>query len=78
MPKVIIQEAPFPYKNNLFLFLDDDNVACYADDTTPYSMKENTLKVLKEIEDKSACVFNWFPVNCFKANPTKSFLLTLN
>ena len=46
------------YISDLFLFLDDDNVASYADDTTPYAMKENTLQVLKEIEDKSACVFN--------------------
>ena len=33
----------------------------------------------KKIEDKSACVFNWFSVNYFKANPKKShFLLTSN
>ena len=67
------------YISDLFLFLDDDNVASYADDTTPYAMKENTLQVLKEMEDKSACVFNWFAANYFKANPKKShFLLTSN
>ena len=61
------------------MFLDDDNVASYADDTTPYAMKENTVQVLKEIDDKSACVFNWFSANYFKANPKKSyFLLTSN
>ena len=42
-------------------------------------MKENTLQVLKESEDKSACVFNWFSANYFTANPKKShFLLTSN
>ena len=42
-------------------------------------MKENTLQVLKEIEDKVGCVFNWFSANYFKINPEKShFLLTLN
>ena len=42
-------------------------------------MKENTLQVLTEIEDKSACVFNRFSPNYFKANPKKShFLLTTN
>ena len=42
-------------------------------------MKENTLQVLKEIEDKAGCVFSWFPANYFKANPNKShFLLTSN
>ena len=67
------------YISDLFLFLDDDNVASYADDTTPYAIKENVLQVLKEIEDKSACVFNWFSANYFKANRKKShFLLTSN
>ena len=34
---------------------------------------------MKEIEDKPACVFNWFAANYFKANPKKShFLLTSN
>ena len=67
------------YISDLFLFLDDDNVASYADDTTPYTMKENTLQVLKKIEDKAGCVFNWFSANYFKANPKKShFLLTSN
>ena len=42
-------------------------------------MKENTLQALKEIEDKSACVFNWSSANYFKVNPKKShFLLTSN
>ena len=42
-------------------------------------MKENNLQVLKEIEDKAACVFNWFSANYFKASPKKShFLLTSN
>ena len=67
------------YISDLFLFLDDDKVASYVHDTTPYAMKENTLQVSKETEDKSACVFNWFSANYFKANPKKSdFLLTSN
>ena len=42
-------------------------------------MKDNTLQVLKEIEDKVGYVFNWFSTNYFKANPKKShFLLTSN
>ena len=67
------------YIYDLFQFLDDDNVASYTDDTTPYAMKKNTLQVLKEIEDKPGCVFNWFSANYFKANTKKShFLLTSN
>ena len=40
------------YISDLFLSLDDDNVASYTDDTAPYAMKENSLQVLKQIEDK--------------------------
>ena len=46
-----------------------------VDDTTLYPMKENTLQVLKEIEEKAACVFNWLSANYFEANPKKSHLL---
>ena len=67
------------YISDLFLFLDDDNAASYADDTTPYATKENILQVLNEIKDKAGCVFDWFSANYFKANPKKShFLLTSN
>ena len=38
-------------------------------------MKENTLQVLKEIEDKAACVLYWFSANHLKANPKKSHFL---
>ena len=42
-------------------------------------MKESTLQVLKEIEEKASCVFDWFSADYFKANPKKShFLLTSN
>ena len=59
------------YISDLFLFLGDDNVASYSDDTTPCAMRENTLQVLKEIEDNEGCVFNWFSANCFKTNLKK-------
>ena len=62
---------------DLFLFLDDDKTGSYADDTTPYAMKGNTLQLLKEIENNASSVFNWFSAIYFKANPRKShFLLT--
>ena len=65
--------------SDLFLFPDDNDVASYADDTTSYAMKENSLQVLNEIKDKASCAFNWFSANYFKANPKKShFLLTSN
>ena len=42
-------------------------------------MKENSLQVLNEIEDRAGCVFNWFLANHFKVNPMKSHIfLTSN
>ena len=42
-------------------------------------MKENSLQVFDEIQDKAGFVFNWFSGNYFKANPKKPhFLLTSN
>ena len=38
-------------------------------------MKENTLRVLKEIKNKASCIFYWFPANYFKENPKKSHVL---
>ena len=67
------------YTSDLFMFLHEDNEASYADDTTTHAMKENTLQVSKEAEDKAAYVFSWFPANYFKAKPKKPhFLLTSN
>ena len=61
------------------MFLDNYNLASYADEKTPYPIKENILRVIKEIEDKMARVFSWFSANYFKANQKKShFLLTSN
>ena len=77
--KINSSYSSFSFLLYIYIFLDDNNVASYADDTTPYAMKENALQVLKEIEDKAGCVFNWFSANYFKANPKKShFLLTSN
>ena len=33
-------------------------------------MKEDTLRVLNEIEDKAGYVFNWFSANYFKRKST--------
>ena len=58
-----------------FLFVEEDNVTSYADDTTPYSNGKNVVTVLENIETKGKEVFNWFSMNYLKANPGKSQLL---
>ena len=44
----------------VFLFLEHNNVANYAEDIRPYAMKEGTLQVLKKVEEKVACIFSYF------------------
>ena len=63
------------YICDLFFSVEEDNVTSYADDTTPYSNGKNVLTVLEYIETKGKEVFNWFSINCVKANPDKSQLL---
>ena len=58
---------------SLSLFLDDDNVANYADSTTPYAMEENTLQVLTEIEDKAGCVLIGFQLIILKQTQRNLF-----
>ena len=66
------------YMSDLFMFLDNDNLASYGDDKTSHAMKEIILQLIKENEDKAACVFSWFLANHFKANSKKiSFSLSI-
>ena len=47
----ILGPLPFNiYISDRFLFHNDDNVASYADDTTPHAMKENFLQVLRKLK----------------------------
>ena len=39
------------YLNDIFFFLDKNNVANYADDTTPYAFGKCLECVLKNLED---------------------------
>ena len=64
---------------DLFLFTYNVDIANYADDTTPYSCNLNTELVIKELENVSINMLNWFKCNKMKANPDKyHFLCTDN
>ena len=51
---------------------EENNIANYADDTTPYSCGTDIPTVISELQAK---VFNWFSDNHMKANPGKCHLL---
>ena len=60
---------------DLFHECKENDIANYADDTTPYSCGTDIPTVTSELEDISTKVFNRFGNNHMKANPGKCYLL---
>ena len=57
---------------DLFYFLEDLDIACYADDTIIYTVKENKEFVINALEASPLPLFTWFNNNFMKANSDKS------
>ena len=60
---------------DLFYECEENDIANYADDTTPYSCGTDIPTVISELQDISTKVFNWFGNNHMKASPGKCQLL---
>ena len=58
-----------------FLFLEDTNIASYADDTTPYICNNNLDLVIAKLEEDSLLLIKWINNNHMKANPDKFHIL---
>ena len=63
------------YLCDLFLLVDNIDIASYADDTTPYNSSDNIQSVINSLETASEKLFNWFKSNSMKANAEKCHLL---
>ena len=63
------------YLSDLFLFLEDTNIASYADDTTPYICNNNLDLVIAKLEEDSSLLIKWMNNNHMKANPDKFYIL---
>ena len=59
---------------DLFYFLEDLDIASYADDTTILTVKEKE-SVINTLEASSLPLFTWFNNNFVKANSDKSRIL---
>ena len=59
----------------MFYFLEDYEIANYADDTTPYSAQRNYQFVIEELEKSSEILFKWLGNDFMKVNTDKSHLL---
>ena len=60
---------------DMFYFVEDFEIANYADDSTPFSTKINHELVVEELEVSSSVLFTWLRNNYMKANTDKSHLL---
>ena len=60
---------------DLFQFLEDSDIASYADDTTIYTVNEKIESVISALETSSSLLFGWFNNNFMKANSDKSHLI---
>ena len=59
----------------MFYFLGNFYIANYADDSTPFSAKNNHKSVLDELQLSSSILFKWLRLNYMKANTDKSHIL---
>ena len=60
---------------DLFYECEENDIANYADDATPYSSDTDIPTIISELQAISTKVFNWFGNNHMKANPGKCHLL---
>ena len=60
---------------DLFLIIDDVEIASYADDTTPYVCEKGVDQVKASLEKSAEKILDWFTNNEMKVNPSKCHVL---
>ena len=61
--------------NDLFFFIEEENLTNFADDNTPYETGKCLECVLKLLENDAKQLLEWFENNYLKMNPDKCHLL---
>ena len=56
---------------DLFLIMENIDIASYADDDTPYTTGNSMEEVIQKLENAAKTLFQWFSDNQMKANPDK-------
>ena len=59
----------------MFYFLENFDIASYADNPKPYCPSKSTEFVVNNLKQSSAILFEWFNNNYMKVNAGKSHLL---
>ena len=62
--------------SDLFSLLSDVAFASYADDNTPYVVKNNIRSFIKSLENTNVELFEWLSDNQMKVNPDKCHFVT--
>ena len=60
---------------DMFCFLQDSDIANYADDSTPYHTDKNIGFLINNLENWSSILFKWLNDNYMNVNTDKSHLL---
>ena len=60
---------------DLFLIVENIDIASYADDNTAYTTGNSIEKVVQKLQNVAQTLFQWFSHNQMKANPDKCHLL---
>ena len=60
---------------DLFFIIEDNDIASYTDDNTPYVIADNIDEVIKSLEEASEILFKWFNDNLVRINADKCHLL---
>ena len=59
----------------MFLILKTTYFTGYADDNTPFVVRDNIINVIKSLEEIGENLVNWFSINEMKLNTDKDQLL---
>ena len=60
---------------DLFLIMENIDIASYAGDNTPYTTENSIEEVIQKLENASKTLFQWFSDNQMKANSGKCHFL---
>ena len=66
------------YLNDIFYFLQEGSIANFADDTTPYDVKDSYDELIGSLQLDSNILLDWFRDNFFRLNADKCKLLIAN
>ena len=61
---------------DLFLIMENIDIASYPDDNTPYTTRNSMEEVIQKLENAAKMLFEWFSDSQMKANPDKCHFLS--